>query len=307
MGKMYDWLGRRRKESERGYENRINQCPPQHAGYIFFDRINYDAVRHVFSAYAVWNGEFNAKLQDSLPEGGFEIHCSRQEAEYFCTEVSGVPVFVKLFAKTGRLFSKEIFIRYRDKKFLVNFTGCEVVPIQLVCFRDFSEVPEMYDQEIEIFKGSGFPLRVTRAGEASASGYDSKINQNNNYTGSRKVRFAKNNPSSGMKLAGSARVMQGSGKYLMGTGRYLMGTAWKMGGSGRYLMGTGYQLSGSRQIGSGMSLLSSRNGSMRITKEMLQMYGSGSFSDLLLDDIWGADYWIEIFGIGYLGYGLNLI
>ena len=299
MGKMYDWLDRRKRESARGYDNRINQYPPQHAGYIFFDRINYDAVRHVFSVFAVWNGELNEKLQDALPQGGFEIHCSRQEAEYFCSELCGVPVFIQLFAKAGRLYTKELYIRYCDKIFLVNFTGCEVVPLQLVCFRGLQEVPEPETQkDMDIYQGSGFPLRVLQDGKKAGNNQGSgklrigqgsfRIGRGSFPTGS---FYVMRYQGSGFRLVGSFHI--GSGKRM-----HMHEWEWEYAGSkvrGSFLRGSANRLSGSMR-GSAGNLL-----------DFTKTPCLGSAGALLPDANWATEYWMEIFGIGCLGYGLNLI
>ena len=80
MSRVYRWLDRRSNESSDAYDNRINHLAAFHAGYAFFARENYYHDISGFAAYILWNGEFNSKLFLHLPDGGYMIHCSKDEA-----------------------------------------------------------------------------------------------------------------------------------------------------------------------------------------------------------------------------------
>ncbi|HPF30194.1 MAG TPA: hypothetical protein PLZ77_08860, partial [Lachnospiraceae bacterium] len=110
MGRVFCWLNQNPLESAGEYDNRINHLPALHAGYAYFSWANYDAINHNFSVYAVWNGEFNDKLHDQMPQGGYMIHCEEAEAIYLISEASGVPIYMKLCSKQGRLYAGEMYI-----------------------------------------------------------------------------------------------------------------------------------------------------------------------------------------------------
>lgn len=148
MGKKFDWLDSYKNESVKGYDKRINQSSIQLAGYIFFDHCNYDLDRHAFATYIIWNGELNKKFQDPFPQGGYEVHCSQNDAELFCQNKAGIPVYLKILAKNRRLYAKNIIIKFHNKLFMVSFTGCQVRIPDQICFHGFvKEQLDMYTEK----------------------------------------------------------------------------------------------------------------------------------------------------------------
>ena len=71
---------RKLNEGVNEYDNRINALPIQHIGYAYFSSVNYNADRNQFALYPVWNGSINSMLEDPLPEGGFKIDVTVNEA-----------------------------------------------------------------------------------------------------------------------------------------------------------------------------------------------------------------------------------
>ncbi|MBO6207160.1 MAG: hypothetical protein J6O73_09485 [Lachnospiraceae bacterium] len=128
MGKLFGWLDRSKSETVRDYDNRINHLQAFHAGYAFLSFENYDPELAGFAAYVVWNGEFNEKLENPMPAGGFMLHCDAEQAQRMCEQPEGFPIFVKLYAKQGRLSAEHMVLADADRIFDFYFNGCEMFP-----------------------------------------------------------------------------------------------------------------------------------------------------------------------------------
>ena len=145
MSRVYRWLDRRSNESSEAYDNRINHLAAFHAGYAFFARGNYNPEISGFAAYILWNGEFNSKLFLHLPDGGYMIHCSRDEAIRLSYVFEGLPVYVKIKSYHGRLRAEHLAVDDRGVFYDLYYNGCDVkVPDDLyfVSRRAFDEHPE---------------------------------------------------------------------------------------------------------------------------------------------------------------------
>ncbi|MCR5391462.1 MAG: hypothetical protein K6E77_12035 [Lachnospiraceae bacterium] len=145
MSRVYRWLDRRSNESSDAYDNRINHLAAFHAGYAFFARGNYNPEISGFAAYILWNGEFNSKLFLHLPDGGYMIHCSRDEAIRLSYVFEGLPVYVKIKSYHGRLRAEHLAVDDRGVFYDLYYNGCDVkVPDDLyfVSRRAFEEHPE---------------------------------------------------------------------------------------------------------------------------------------------------------------------
>lgn len=134
MGKLFGWLNRSYAETIEAYNTRMNRLPELHAGYVFFDWVNYDAATQSFSVYIEWNGELNRKLQDAMPQGGYAFRCSEEQAACYTRNHNGSPVYVKLHAKCGRLYVKHLYFNSADKQYELFFNGCDIIPPEMVCF-----------------------------------------------------------------------------------------------------------------------------------------------------------------------------
>ena len=145
MSRVYRGLDRRSNESSDAYDNRINHLAAFHAGYAFFARGNYNPDISGFAAYILWNGEFNSKLFLHLPDGGYMIHCSRDEAIRLSYVFEGLPVYVKIKSYHGRLRAEHLAVDDRGVFYDLYYNGCDVkVPDDLyfVSRRAFDEHPE---------------------------------------------------------------------------------------------------------------------------------------------------------------------
>lgn len=335
MGKLFGWLNRSYAEGIEAYNSRMNRLPLLHAGYVFFDWVNYDTAAHSFSVYIEWNGELNQKLQDSMPQGGYAFRCSQEEAACYINEHNGSPVYVKLHAKCGRLYIKHLYFNDSDKQYELFFNGCDVVPPEMVCFwgrvpvekMDFlSVVPEeteknaddgmeklqngSYRRQQSSFRGSRRrghgSYRVVWGSHRGISGsyrsmWNSFLGMGSGYRGI---------SGSYRGLTGSYRSLTGSYRSISGSYRSMTGSYRSISGSYRSMIGSYRGISGSyrNQYGSYRGIGGSYYG-MRDS-----YFGMGS--DRILSDVFGrtlesgqnftnieTDNMVD----NALGYGLDLI
>lgn len=142
MAGRFTWLDRPEGESVRTYDNRINELAAFHSGYAFLSYENYCPEFNAFAVYTVWNHEFNSKLVNPLPEGGFMMHCDAERAGEMLKCGHGFPVFVKLYAKQGRLYVESMALADKDAVFDLYFNGCDVKAPEGLVFMG-NEAPEL--------------------------------------------------------------------------------------------------------------------------------------------------------------------
>ena len=251
MGRVFDWLDRKFGEPVRDYDNRINSLAAFHAGYAFFSLINYEEEISAFHVYNVWNGEFNSKLVNPLPAGGFMLHCDRGVAELLCEGNAGYPVFVKLRAKRGRLYVMSFNVTYSDMVMDMYFNGCEVIPPEYVYFWRSETPDDSHHNEMQM------PV-------APVSGMGSRIPSSFRPRGSYRGSFFVSSFMRGSFVRSGSFMNRGRSSWNMGRGFGL--------GSGS-AFGTSYR-SGSFKLGFGLGSFgfgSFRTGSFR------QGYGGGSY------------------------------
>lgn len=294
MGKLFGWLNRSYAETIEAYNTRMNRLPVLHAGYVFFDWVNYDAAAHVFSVYIEWNGELNQKLQDSMPQGGYAFRCSQEEAACYINEHNGSPVYVKLHAKGGRLYIKHMYFNGSDKRYELFFNGCDVIPPEMVCFWGREPVEKM-----------DFLSLVPEETEKNADD-GTKKTQNGSY---------RNQYGSYRGIMGSYRGLTGSYRSLSGSYRSIWNSFLGMGsgyrglfgsyqgilGSYRSLTGSYRGIAGSycNQSGSYRSI----TGSYRSLGSSYYGVGSGKISTGGFEEKLETDNMVD----NTLGYGLDLI
>ncbi len=259
MGKLFGWLNRSYAETIEAYNTRMNRLPELHAGYVFFDWVNYDIAARSFSVYIEWNGELNQKLQDAMPQGGYAFRCSEEQAACFTRDHNGSPVYVKLHAKCGRLYVKRLYFNSADRQYELFFNGCDVIPPEMVCFWGRGPVDKLdYSSFL-----SQEPERETGCGPENL--------RNGSY---RRLQSSYHS-----SFRGSRRALRGS--YLVGSYRSLFGSYWS--GSyrslfGSYWSGSYRSLFGSYWSGSYRSLFGSYwSGSYR---SLFGSYWSGSYRSL---------------------------
>lgn len=341
MGKLFGWLNRSYAETIEAYNTRMNRLPVLHAGYVFFDWVNYDAAAHVFSVYIEWNGELNQKLQDSMPQGGYAFRCSQEEAACYINEHNGSPVYVKLHAKGGRLYIKHMYFNGSDKRYELFFNGCDVIPPEMVCFWGREPVEKMDFLSLvpeETEKNADDGTKKTQNGSYRAGSYRGIMGSYRGLTGSyrslsgsyRSIWNSFLGMGSGYRgLIGSYRNQYGSYRGIMGSYRGLTGSYRSLSGSYRSIwnsflgMGSGYRgLFGSYQgiLGSYRSLTGSYRGiagsycnqsgsyrsitgSYRSLGSSYYGVGSGKISTGGFEEKLETDNMVD----NTLGYGLDLI
>ncbi len=253
MGKLFGWLNRGYAETIEAYNTRMNRLPVLHAGYVFFDCVNYDVAAHAFSVYIEWNGELNKKLQDAMPQGGYAFRCSEEQAAFYTREHNGSPVYVKLHAKCGRLYIKHMYFNSADKRYELFYNGCDVIPPEMVCFRGRGPVEKM---DYSSFLPPE-PDAVHGQGEARKGSYRRlRSSFHGSYRGLR-----------GSYRVGSYRGLLGSYRGQVGSYRSLSSSYRGQGGSYRSLLGS-YRGQG----GSYRSLLGSYRGQVGSYRSLLGSY-----------------------------------
>lgn len=235
MGKLFGWLNRSYAETAEAYNTRMNRLPVLHAGYVFFDWVNYDVATHSFSVYIEWNGELNQKLRDSMPQGGYAFRCSEEQAACYTREHNGSPVYVKLHAKCGRLYVKNLYFNSADKQYELFFNGCDVIPPEMVCFWGRGPVEKMdfSSYVLEETEHDAVPDR----GEPQGSSYRGR---RSSFHGSRSAQRG-----SYRSLGGSYRGSSGSYRSLGGSYRSIFGSYHGLRGSYRSIFGSYRGIAGS--------------------------------------------------------------
>ncbi|MBR1471974.1 MAG: hypothetical protein IJ600_10090 [Lachnospiraceae bacterium] len=315
MGKLFHWLDRGKAETVVGYDNRINRLQAFHAGYAFLSWENYSAELCAFAAYAVWNGEFNAKLENPMPSGGFMMHCTPEQAQELCAFPDGFPLFVKLLAKQGRLYVENMVLADQERVYDFYFNGCEVTPperLRLV-FAGQREPADAHREEYlpeknapaeepkrpqgsagslrgsyrrgsagSYLRGSfvagSYRLGAYRWGSAAVGSYRSWLEQ---FSGS---SFRQRGISG--SYYGAVWGNGSFGRSAIGSGRFFTGGSWRFGG---WLVGS-YRFGG---FGGSYAGWRGQGGSY-------QGFGSGSFA--------GGSYRGALFGIGsYAGGSFRIL
>ncbi|MGN0327305.1 MAG: hypothetical protein ACI4DW_13395, partial [Lachnospiraceae bacterium] len=198
MGKLFGWLDTNDRETAKTYDDKINRMQGFHAGYVFFDWVNYDEIMQTFSVYVEWNGEFNCKLQDAMPQGGYCFQCSKEEAASLINDYNGAPLYIKLCSKAGRLYVKKLYFTKGGRCYQIFFNGCDVVTPEMICFMGRSPFEKPDISSMELAK----PQEMHR----SSAGL---------WRGSRRTGMGY----SGSYAGGSYRKVKGSYQILRGSGQ----------------------------------------------------------------------------------------
>ena len=327
----FRWLARKKNESLSDYDKRINSMPAFHAGYAYFGMNAYDDFHHIYALYITWNGEVNSKLFDKLNDFGYVIHCSAGEAENFCNSKTGYLVYVKLRSDNGNLYCDKQYIPYNGKNYLVSYTGMCVPKPDFVYFNELAEDKIELDTSAEVMllptsatlnassfnissglfrniKGSSFNI-----GSYNVSSFNiGSFNIGSFYAGSFNVSFI-NNGSFNISFFNTGSYNIGSfniGSYLslfFKNGSYNVSSynigSFNLGSFNLSSFNLGSYLSGSYKMGSRSfeqlkEVNNDTDSNNEIIDEKMNQYYKDKQIDLIIH---------EIYGIGCLGYGLNLI
>lgn len=333
MDKIYIGLSKQEGESLIDYDKRINSLKAQHIGYAFFRSINYNASNHQFSVYIVWNGKFNQSLNDPMPDGGFVIHCSEKEAMELCKVNAGVKIYSRLYSCEGRLTARDIIVFFNDKKYVLSFTGVSVSKPEMVCFMDVDSNSFLAEDDNEPVIGEFESNRkIKQSGSFNIGSFRNKAYStgsflNGSYTvGSFNIssfnigshRIGSFNASSfnigSFNLETLSKGSFNIGSYTAGSfsiESFLRGSY----SVGSYVLGSfsaglyNNSSTGSFNIGS-YDISSFNLSSFNIGSYSSNIWGSYSCDVMDMNDTESFPYeklLCELFGIGKMGYGLNLL
>ncbi len=116
-------LEKRVGEDVSAFDARINKMLPVVAGRVFFDVQNFWEHNGDFNLYAAWDKELNAKLNDKLPAQGFKINANAGLASALAQVTDGVPVYIDLIARNGRIYPNEKYIMWYGHRYTVEYNG----------------------------------------------------------------------------------------------------------------------------------------------------------------------------------------
>lgn len=170
---------RKLNEGVNEYDNRINALPIQHIGYAYFSSVNYNADRNQFALYPVWNGSINSMLEDPLPEGGFKIDVTVNEAADLCKDYHGIKIWGHFTSVNCKLYVKKFYIIHNHKKYEASYIGCPMAIPENVCFMgtndDEGDIEDVLyrvspSQKTSFGKGSGLGIKGFNNGSYRAHG-----------------------------------------------------------------------------------------------------------------------------------------
>ncbi len=212
MGFKYLSLNRRADEELLQFDNRISQMFPVVAGTVYFAMENYNPYTGEFGVYIEWDPKLSERLNDKLPSGGYFVKATNGQALDMSSIPYGLPVYMKLISREGRIYPYRTFILWEGRPYGVEFNGNILIP-----FEKKSEIPENVNPHDrgKMTVGSQRKLLL----------------------GSQRFLFG----SQRFLLSGSQRkLLLGSQKYLLGSQRYLFGSQRFLTGSNRGIYSLGF-------------------------------------------------------------------
>ena len=334
MSRKYQELDRKSGESLEAYDNRINALEPLLIGYSYFSASGYDAEECIYGLYIVWNGEVNDKLKNPHPEYGYCINCDMDSALQLFGGGNGIGVYGKLYSYQGKISVISMSISYADDIYGVIYLGRSVQKPDNVCFLNMkdgdkklvSEVAAQNDISvgagsfsvgsfsIEHFSVGSFNLGSFNVGSFSLSGFNTgSFNLGSFNIGS----FKLSGFNTGSFNLGSFNISS----FNMGSfniGSFSLGSfSLSSFNAGSFSLGS-FNLSsfnlGSFNLGSfnlgnfnvGSIAVANNDSNNESNNKTAQTDGM-PITTLSKEEFNMKDFYKDVFGIGYLGYGLNLI
>ncbi len=138
MSTIYKELNRKSIEKMEAYDNRINACDPLLVGYAYFGPCGYHGQSSSYGLYIVWNGEINSLLDAPHPEYGYAIECDKDSAIRFYTNMQGVGVYGKLQSVGGKVTIPYMFLANEDEIYQVSYIGMSVARPDGICFQNMN-------------------------------------------------------------------------------------------------------------------------------------------------------------------------
>ena len=338
-------LDRGVNESINSYDKRISELDIMHIGYAYFSTAVYDVKRHVLGFYSVWNEVINSKFAEPLQSYGYVLSCSQLEAGDFFLSDKAVPIYCRFASIRGRLLPRYLYIKHEGRNLVVSYIGLSVSkPINL-CFKGMQlpinltdsngiitssfinaeaySIPSSFNASSYIggsfivgsFIASSFSESSFNIGSYNVTSFNGLFNINSFYENSYTV--------SSFNLGSFYYEFFNNSSFETGSfniGSYLLNESY-LGSFFNYSF-----LSGS------FNLAIVNNSSYNLNSSFnIKSFIDGSYNDLLPDNIitpfmkktLGGEYgsqvmeaikeeavnklYLEVFGIGSAGYGLNLI
>lgn len=139
MSVIYNELNRKSVEKLDAYDNRINGYDPLLVGYAYFGPCGYHGQSSSYGLYIVWNGEINSLLKAPHPEYGYAIECDKDSAIRFYTNMQGVGVYGKLQSIAGKVTIPYMYLADADSTYQVSYIGMSVARPDGICFQNMTD------------------------------------------------------------------------------------------------------------------------------------------------------------------------
>lgn len=334
MSRKYQELDRKSGESLEAYDNRINALEPLLIGYSYFSASGYNAEECIYGLYIVWNGEVNDKLKNPHPEYGYCINCDMDSALQLFGGGNGIGVYGKLYSYQGKISVISMSISYADDIYGVIYLGRSVQKPDNVCFLNMKDgdkklVSEVAAQnDISVGAGSfsvgGFSIEHFSAGSFNLGSFNvgsfslSDINTGSFNLGSFNIgSFKLSGFNTGSFNIGSFNISSFNiGSFNIGS--FSLGSfSLSSYNAGSFSLGS-FNLSsfnlgsfnlGNFNVGSfnvGSIAVANNDSNNESNNKTAQTDGM-PITTLSKEEFNMKDFYKDVFGIGYLGYGLNLI
>ena len=326
MSVKYAWMDRHTNETKAQYRQRLADAAFVHAGYAYFGANSFDSCLKHYRLTICWNGEFNCKLSSPNPDRGYIIECSTQEARSIYNMGAVCPVYVKLGVLLQQPVCTDIKVLCKNKDYDVKYLGLNEYSIDEAYFPDFFSA----DYDVELFENTANKKERYDSGFNINKGgllfLDDNINSIDCIKQTEHIKrldagdFNYGSFNIGSFSLGSFNLVSFSiGSFNMGS--FNMGSF----SIGSFNMGSFSMRS--FNLGS-FSIGSFNFGSFNLGSYNLGSFNFGSFSDVFFNmksisttddstsrsndeenDVMRLRYDImrDVFGVGLLGYGLDLI
>ena len=222
MGFIYSSLNKCDSESWSQFDNRITRMLPFVTGMAYFDLRNYDARTGECGAYAEWDRELESLLGYELPDGGYFVKATIDQAYRLHGLGCGLPVYMKLISLNGKLYPYRTYVMMEGRPYSLEFGGGELMPID--------------DRYVELGCAAAKETQL----EAVSAGTGSQ-----RFMRSGSQRFMRNG-SQRLTLGGSQRFTLGGSQRFAWNGSQMRRLFGSQGGF-RYLTGSQYRTVGSSQ------------------------------------------------------------
>ena len=323
MSTIYNELNRKSVEKLDAYDNRINGYDPLLVGYAYFGPCGYHGQSSSYGLYIVWNGEINSLLKAPHPEYGYAIECDKDSAIRFYTNMQGVGVYGKLQSIAGKVTIPYMYLADADSTYQVSYIGMSVARPDGICFQNMTDnkPADIFESNSEAgweasgsFNLESFNVGSFNLGSFSLSSFNlGSFNLSSFNLGSFNL--------SSFNLGSFNLSSFNLGSFNLGS--FSLGS-FNMSSFNLSSFSLGSFNLGSSNLGS-FNLSSFNLGSFNLGSFDLGSFSLGDFkyavdsstsfyastlpfkTSLKPEEFSMPSFYKDVYGIGYLGYGLNLI